>query len=285
MKKDRVINLKLFLILIFSFLFINISATPELDTYSFKGKNIETTIIYRYINDIEKLYYKTLTEDLDEYIGRLKLEGKLDRGKIHLEIMTAIWMNHANGVEMYRYNKGYYCFLNGLTQTINQNYLERIVDYFASDNWESFCYDNTKVTPEQAIHIFNKRLSESPTLSKLTKTKRQALKLNNVTVYLEDDSLVCEGADLKLGAIKHLTPFSADSKDIVTTNNTIYVIENGKVINSIDLPEYNFSAGRYEHPWVEVYPLWINFENREGYFLSYSIKKNKFYKIALPTYN
>lgn len=70
-----------------------VKATPELEVYSFKGKHIDINIIYRYSNDIEKLYYKYLTENLDEYITAIKQNGKLDRGKINFQIMTAVWMD------------------------------------------------------------------------------------------------------------------------------------------------------------------------------------------------
>ena len=33
---------------------------------------------------------------------------------------------------MYRYKNGYYCWLNGLIQSINLVYLTKIVEYFAS---------------------------------------------------------------------------------------------------------------------------------------------------------
>ncbi len=63
-------------------------ATPELDYHTCKGENITIDIIYRYKDDIKKLYFESLTKNLDAYIKDLKSNGKLNRGKIHFEIMS-----------------------------------------------------------------------------------------------------------------------------------------------------------------------------------------------------
>ncbi|HPB57502.1 MAG TPA: hypothetical protein PLL49_03230, partial [Bacteroidales bacterium] len=68
-----------------------LGATPELDYFTCNGVNLTIDVIYRYENDIQKLYYESLTKNLDDYIENLKSEGKLSRGKIHFEIMTGVW--------------------------------------------------------------------------------------------------------------------------------------------------------------------------------------------------
>lgn len=255
-------------------------ATPELDEYSFKGENIEVSIIYRYENDIERLYYKTLTESIDKYTYKFKQEGKLDRGKIYFQIMTAAWMDKSAGVEMYRYRNGYFCSLNGLVQPVTQEYLIKIINYFASDGWESFCYDETTVSPSKALDIFNRRLSKTPEFPESIMKERKLLELNNISLYFQNDSLICKKGDSILGQIKHLLPFSAKTKDFVIIGEMIYVVENGAIINSIKLATSDFDGERiYESPWVEIFPKWINFKNREGYFLSYSIDNNSFHKL------
>lgn len=275
------INSKFIFIILGLILSRGVKATPELDVYSFEGKHISVSVIYRYNNDIEKLYYKSLTENLNEYIAVLKQDGKLDRGKINFQIMTAAWMDHSIGVEMYRYKNGYYCFLNGLHQTINQDYLIKIINYFASDTWESFCYDETKITPQKALYIFNRRLEELPELTQLDIEERKIFDLSNISLYFQNDSLICKNENLRLGKIEHILPFSAKSKDFITIGETIYVIENNKIINTIKLSASEFDAGRiYESPWIETFPKWVNFRNREGYFLSYSIDNNLFYRLS-----
>ena len=124
------------------------SATPEGDKYSLYGKHIKFTIHYTYYNPAEELYYKCLLENLDGFIDSLKQSGRLKRGMIHFEILVENWRDDERGVEMYRYKGGYYCWLNGLIWPIAQDFLTKIITYFASDNWESFCYEYRDMKPK-----------------------------------------------------------------------------------------------------------------------------------------
>ena len=155
-KKRKIIHFILILILILVTGALN--ATPELDQFSCQGKYITIDVEYRYEDNIQKLYYQSLTKNLDAFIEELKLQGKLNRGKIHFEIETGIWMDLVKGIEMYRYKNGYYCFINGLIQPITQEYLSKIILYFTEDYWESFCYNDSTMTPTVALKKFNKRI-------------------------------------------------------------------------------------------------------------------------------
>ena len=256
----------------------NMNATPELDDYSLQGKHISITITYRYDSSIERLYYKSLLENLDIFTDSLKQTGKLNRGKIHFGIMTGIWMDNADGVDMYRWKNGYYCWLNALHQPITQEYMTKIITYFASDNWESFCYDNTKINPVQALRIFN-RIIDTISVSHRYDS-RKVLELNNLAVYFQNGSLICKVGNKSYGEISRLLPFSAGSKYFITIGETIYVVENNSVINQIKLTKGDFGY----QCWEEVFPQWVNFRNNAGYFLSYSIEKNKFYKLSEADY-
>ena len=254
-----------------------LSATPELQRYTYEREHLSIEIIYRYKNDIKKLYFESLTENLNDYLDILKSQGKLNRGKIHFEIMTAIWMDKSIGIEMYRYKSGYYCWLNGLVQPITQKYLTEIIDYFTSDTWESFCYNESLASPLQALTIFNKRIA-SKTPGKTFKSKK-VMELNYVSVHFQNDSLICKSLNRKYGQVKHLLPFSKNLRDFITCGETIYVIEKNEIINQIELTDLKFTGGFYEQCWVEVFPKWINFGNRDGFFLSYSTEENRFYKL------
>jgi len=265
------------LVLLFLLLAGRLGATPELDSFTFEGDNIRIDVIYRYENTITRLYYKSLTNYLDEYIDSLKSSGRLSRGKIHLEIMTGKWMDKSLGVEMYRYRDGYYCWLNGLIQPIDHEYLERIIRYFAMDSWESFCYNDSLISPQLALRIFNKRLD---TITVKTEKKGQKLfELNNVSLFYQSDSLVCKSTSIDFGQIDYMIPFSNGSRDFIICGETIYVIEKNEVINKITLNHIDFTGGFYEQPWAEVYPKWVNFRNMDGYFLSYSMAENRFFKL------
>jgi hypothetical protein len=269
--------MKYFLLILIILVTGKLNATPESNYFTCKGKNLTIDVIYRYENDIQKLYYESLTKNLDNYIENLKSEGKLNRGKIHFEIMTGIWMDKSIGVEMYRYKNGYYCWLNGLIQPINQDYLTKIITYFTYDSWESFCYNDSIVLPKTALNIFNKRIDSITPASNFN--NRKIVELNYISVYFQNDSLICRNVNQNYGQIKYLLPFSKDSKDFITCGETIFVIENNELINKIELTQTDFTDGFYEQCWTEIFPKWINFKNGNGYFLSYSLVENKFYKL------
>lgn len=254
-----------------------LGATPELDYFTCNGVNLTIDVIYRYENDIQKLYYESLTKNLDDYIENLKSEGKLSRGKIHFEIMTGMWMEQSVGVKMYRHKNGYYCRLNGLIQPITQEYLTKIILYFTYDSWESFCYNDSLVSPKTALNIFNKRIDSITPPGNYN--SRKIMELNNISVYFQNDSLVCKSVTQNYGQIKYLLPFSVDSKDFMTCGETIFVIEKNELVNQIELTPMDFTGGSYEQCWIEIFPKWINFKNGNGYFLSYSLAENKFYKL------
>ena len=196
-----------------------IYATPELSSKFYRAKNIEIELIIRYRDNIQELYYEALIKNLDGYISKLKANGKLVRGKVHLEIMVAMWMDHAPGIEMYRYKTGYYCSLNGLVQPITQKYLLEILTYFSADSWQSFCYDYDKVRPATALRIFNTRLD---TLSvKEDFPDREALKLNWITVVLRNDDLICKSSTNEYGTIKRIIPFSNTQVDCYVIEKTV----------------------------------------------------------------
>ena len=223
------------LIVLLLFTVGKISATPELDVYTLQGKHITITVIFRYYCSIQRLFYKSLLENLDSFAETLKQKGKLERGKIHFEIMTGIWMHRYDGIEMYRHKEGYFCCLNGVVQPIKQDYLAKIISYFASDNWQSFVYDTEKLSPARALQIFNQRIDTINITYQFY--KKRILELNSVALYFEDGSLIAKnitkgaGSNRVYGNISNIMPFSAGSLDFVTVGNTIYVVENGLVIN------------------------------------------------------
>jgi len=254
--------------LIFLFLLATglLQATPELDQFTCKGKYITIDVEYRYEDDIQKLYYQSLTKNLDDFIENLKSEGKLKHGKIYFEIETAIWMDLAKGINMYRYENGYYCFINGLVQPITQDYLSKIILYFANDSWESFCYTDSLMSPSGALKKFNKRIENIQLPNK--PESRKILELNYVSVYYQNDSLICKNGNENYGQIKYFVPFSVDNKDFVISGETILVIENNKIINKIELTTSEITADAYEQCLVEKHKKWINLMNGIGYFLS-----------------
>ena len=262
-------------------------ATPDWDprTVSLRGRHIEFSITYRDFSGVDRLYHQALLENLDSFVDSLKQAGKLNRGKIHFQILKETWnQSIPAGVEMYRYKGGYYCLLNTYYTSkltpVTQDYLTRLIAYFAADGWESFCsgiYDDEEASLA-ALKTFNRRIE--PIKVSHQYPARKVLEVNGDTaVYFQDDALVGRGADREYGKVKWLLPFSAGAKTFITAGETIYVVENGAVINRIELTEEDFGGWDGSEPRAEVFPKWVNFENSSGCFLSYSIEENKFYQV------
>jgi hypothetical protein len=269
---------------------MNANATPEVDEYSLHGKHIKFTINYRYYNEGERLYYKCLLENLDGFIDSLKQRGGLNRGKIHFEIMVAVWVEESIGVEMYRYKNGYYCWLNGFAQPITQDYMTKVIAYFASDNWESFCYQYKEMTPRRALQIFNRRIDTIAV--SYQHSDKKVFELNSVAVYFENGSLIGRDSNGVVVYFENgsransrdekdyrkftkLLPFSAGSKDFVFMDETICAIENNAIISAVKLTKKDYGSCEM---WAYVHPKWVNFSTGHARF-SYSIEQNKFYRL------
>jgi hypothetical protein len=251
----------------------NLNATPELDVFGFRGEHITMDVIFRFFDPVEYLFFKSLTENLDGFVDSLKQAGELSRGRMYLSFNTAIWMGHGDGIRMYRWRNGYFCHINALHQPITQDYVARIITYFASDNWKSFVYDNTRITPDVALRIFNQRIDTISVSHHFP--DRKVMEINDLAVYFKNGILIAKDVHREYGEIRHLLPFSAGSRNFITIGETIYVVENGEIINQIQLKGIDFGF----EPRAEVFPKWVNFRHRHGYFLSYSIAQNRFFRL------
>ncbi len=221
----------------------SVNATTGPYDFSWRGKNVDISIIQNETpSPISDLYYKSLLENLDDFADKLRQDGKLGKGKVRFDIYNCTW-DVKTGVKMYKYNDVYYCLLNGVEQSITQDYLTKIIAYFASDKWESFTYDETKIEdPTVAIKMFNRKLEPIKVSQKYA--GRKVLDAGNgIAVYFEKESLVCKGANKAYGVINHWIPFSAGSKTFITVGDTIFVIEKGAVANRYNLTEDDFGDG------------------------------------------
>ena len=274
----------------------NVNATPDWDPrdISLSGKYIKISITYKDYSGVDSLYYKSLLENLDNFINSLKQKGKLSRGKIHFNILKETWHQYAYAaVSMSMDEKGYHCALNSFYQNITQDYLTKLIAYFASYNWEPFCpedtenyinmyYEDVKQIQNSAINVLNRKIDPIKDPIKILHkyVPRKVLDAGNgIAVYFQNDSLICKGKNKVYGKIKYLLPFSVGSKSFITIGETIYVVEKGNVINQIQLTVEDFGGWDNSDPSKEVFPEYVNFINSSGHFLSYSIAENKFYKI------
>ena len=228
------------------------------------------------------MYYESLLKNLDGLADSLKQTGRLSRGKVYFDIILEGW---TVGVRMYRYKNGYSCLLNEGDTDINitQDYMTKIITYFASDNWESFYYDDNKIFPDEETRIFGRKMARlfNRRIDTITVSHKYAAKKvldagNGVEVYFQNDSLICKDADKVYGKISYMLPFSAGLKTFINIGRTVYVVENGTVINQVRIAETDFL---FNDGSVCIFPKWINFGDCHGVFLSYSREKNKFYRV------
>jgi len=143
----------------------SVRATPDWNEQetSLRGKHIDFSITSSGLSGGDSLYYKSLLENLDGLADSLKQAGKLSRGKVRFKLLKETWNQYdKNAVDMYRDKNGYYCLLNAFYQDITQDYMAKIIAYFASDGWESFSYDGCGCGDEKihrrAIKNFNRRI-------------------------------------------------------------------------------------------------------------------------------
>jgi hypothetical protein len=268
----------LYFLIFFSQLSIGFS-TPELSSWFYKKQNIEIEVVFRYKNQLKGMYYEALSVNLNNYVKYLKEKGELQRGKVYLEIMDAIWMDHATGIQMYRFKTGYYCFINALTQKIDENYLMKVIKYFTRDDWESFCYDYDKISPAKAQKIFNHRLDD---IEIDFKPEKLIIKrLNSVSFIYENGEMFCDAGEKKYNNISALEPFSINNRDLFVSNDIFYVIENGKII--CEFENYSSTTNAYYQEYFDIYEGWVNISEEGKYILSYSYKENKFYNLSKQT--
>jgi hypothetical protein len=300
----------------------SIWATPYWEdcTRLFRGKHVQISRTSLTSSEVRDAYYNFLIKNLDDFVDSLKRTGKLPRRKVSFGILEGWWYNNAPGysVDMYRYKDGYYCWLSD----ISQDYLTKIITYFASDNWESFTYNQSKVDPNTALKNFNRRIDTITVTHKYPPRKAKDVN-GDITVYFQDGELICKDANRVYGKIKEVFPFSIGSKTLISTEDTTYVVEDGAVvnqfkgtichilhpfavgskmfitvcvedlltiyaienravINKIKIKEEDLVSpySSYDSPVdKEVFRGWVNIKGSE-YVLSYSILKNKFYKVT-----
>ena len=264
----------------------NLYSTPELSSKYYNYKHLRFELIIRYEYDTETLYYKGVSEVLSNYIDSLIASGKLEDKIFEIKVITANWMEHSTGVEMYKSKYSYYCWLNGLVQKIDLSYLLNIVTYFSQDTWESFCYDNKAIRPGDAVNIFNQKL---PLLNSFAKDSILSQKVTVKTaeyyeIVFENDSLYVYLNEIKYCKLSNPLPTVIYDRVIIANDSIFQVFYKDSCINQIDIKKYDISGGFYEQPFSKTVNKWVNYYNNDYCFLSYSYDENKFYKLHKKRY-
>ncbi|UCD30919.1 MAG: hypothetical protein JSV38_08830, partial [Desulfobacterales bacterium] len=194
-------------------------------------------------------------------------ESYLTNRKFEIQTGCEIFGGHPS-IEVSRNKRGYFVFIHGAT---NLYQMVSIINYFSSDDWESFCYNVEKVNPIIALRTFKTILSnaiEDPDLKFFNHKEKTVWELDRLKMIYRMDTLVYElnGSTLHF---KPSFPLPAKLKDryFFVNNGRIQVFEKGSIISEQVIPDYdNNEALLYT---MAAYRKWLNFFYAGQPILSY----------------
>ena len=257
---------------------INAEAT-ERSYYNYIHRNLNFSICYNLTSydPVEYLYYKGLSTLLEEYIFEVVRKGRVDNRKFEIQAGCTLFGGHPS-IEISRNKKGFFAFIHG---DINLYQLVRVVNYFASKNWKSFCYDVENVDPKVALKTFNKILDKyvgNPQLDFFENKSIQVWAAGGLQIVYKPDGLFYKFNDKDL-KIKPSNPLPAKLKNryFIVKNQKIQVIEEDKIILEYKIPDFDeIMPFSYR---MKSYRKWLDVYYEQKPILSYSYEKNRFYKI------
>lgn len=220
------------------------------------------------------LLFQTRAEKLNDYIKQ-KIANKALKNKI-IEIQIYDRVLTYEHLELSQNDSSYLVRLSGYPSLLQ---LAQIVDYFSKPNWEAFStssYENsTGETRLTEIENFYTQAQKFESLildtSSVTVWKNGSLELN----YFQDELLYFYGDQaLKIKGNATL-PAKIKNRYLVFQDDSIFVLEGSKIINSIKTKPYHLG----EDLQVNVFRKWVNIHESGGdWDYSYSYTKNKFYQ-------
>ncbi len=264
--------------IIILFFSINAGATQRL-YHNFIHSNLNYSFCFNLTSydPVEHLYYEGLSTLLNEYIVEKLRKGDLDNRKFEIQTGCILFGGHPS-VEISRNKRGRFIFIHGDT---NLYQLVRIVDYFVSEDWESFCYDFESVNPKVALKTFNRILDKvvgTPDLTFFEDKSMPVWAVGNLQIVYKPDGLFYRFNEKALN-LKPSNPLPAKLKDryFFVKNNTIQVVQEDKIILECKIPDFD-EINTYLYS-MKSYGGWLNIYYNQRPILSYSYKKNIFYKI------
>ena len=257
---------------------VNAGAT-ERAYHNYIYSNLNFSFCYNFTSHdpVEYLYYRGLSTLLNEYIKEKIENGDLDKKKLEIQAGCTLFGIYP-AIEISRNKNGYFVFIHGDT---NLNQLVRIVNYFASKDWESFCYNYENVSPKVALKLFNTILDKvvgTPQLEFIENKSIKVWEVGSLQITYKPDELFYQFNEKVLN-FKPSNPLPAKLQDryFYVINNKIQVVEEDKIILEQTIPDYD-DIMPYLYT-IESYWKWLNVYYREDPILSYSYAKNRFYKI------
>ena len=264
-------------IIIFAFS-LNAGAT-ERAFHNYVHSNLNFSFCYELTSydPEERLYYRGLSALLNEYIRQKTANGGLDNRKFEIQAGCTTFGIHP-AVEVSRSKRGYYVFIHG---DIIFKRLVRIVDYFASKDWRSFCYDYESVKPEVAVKLFDAQVDEVLGAFEPGSIENKSIgvwELGGLHIMYRPDELYYQfnGSPSSFRQA-HTLPVKLDDRYFYVTDGAIQVIEEGRVVLEQLIPDYD-DIMPYLYS-MKSYRKWVNVYYREDPILSYSYEANRFFSI------
>ncbi len=228
-------------------------------------------------DSVEYLYYKGLSSVLNKYIIDKAEKNGLNNKKFEIQAGCAIFGGHPS-IEISRNKNSNFVFIHG---DANLSRSVRIIKYFSSNDWESFCYDSKLVNSKTALKTFDKILDDNVGKSELGFFKNKKIivwELSDLKIIYQDDVLHYQFKENKLDfKIGSPLPVKLGNKYFFVTNNIVQVFESGEILMEQSIPGFDDTKPyRYS---MKAYKGWVNLYYEEKPVLSYSFAKNKFYKI------
>jgi len=278
MKKSISLFILKLLLFIFIFSNYNYATVRSYICYTYPHLNFSYCCNHC-IERTNMLYYKGITKVLNDYIGTLIKEGKLKNKKVEIQAGCKVF-GGTPSIDVSQNRNGYFVLKQG---DFNLTQMVRIINYFTSPNWNSFCYDRRnyqKEFKEKEFKTFNKILDKevgNANLEFFDDKQIEVLKLGDLTIIYEQDSLFyyLEGDRLPLRP-ENPPPVKLKNRYLLSSENSIFVYENGKVISSNKIPT---CTGCIPNLFWRPGSRWANLVIDGHNVLSYSYDKNKFYEL------
>ncbi len=231
-------------------------------------------------------YYQGVSTVLNEYIARKVENGQLANKKINVEILSRVF-GFLIPTQVSQNANGYYIFIHGHT---NLEYLVRLVDYFASDNWQSFCIDwkrceekyRDQANAIKVIENFNRIVSRNTHPPDLTFVEGKM-----VTVWQKEDARICYSNDevyYLLGDVRlnfkpgRILPCKMKDRYFVPREDTLLVYQGSVIANRHPIEHLSETVDCFSLRMI-VHSDWMNFYRGNEPILSYSYSKNTFYRL------
>jgi hypothetical protein len=239
-------------------------------------------------NDMSVLYYTGLMEAVNAYVARKQDEGALQNKKLRIQFIDPLADSGRPEIELTR-SRWEYQIVSRDAANLNLRDLVRLVDYFASPNWQSFCcYDYVNRSHESVRNKIGRILDREvgqPDLAFFDGRRSIVAEIGDLQVVYENDRLFYSLAGQRLDLVPaDPTPVQVKNRYLLGSRDFIHVYEEGREVR------HSRTVQDSEGSWCEpplrarAYRSWVNvgcWEPRR----SYSYEKNRFYELApfVPT--